>query len=64
MVANVCQTVDYLPHERYDATMSAIELFGEMISTLNIHHHTELQDICRWPRYHNNLMELKESDVY
>ena len=44
--------------------MSAIELFGEMISTINIHHHTECQDICRWPRYHNDLLKLKESDVY
>ena len=44
--------------------MSAIELFGEMISTINIHHHTECQDIYRWPRYHNDLLKLKESDVY
>ena len=76
-VANVCQTVDLLPHERYDKTVDIIEKFKKMtdcikhdifIEMSKNESKSKLKDVetinCLWPRYHSDLNTLQKSQKY
>ena len=66
MIANQCQVVDLLPHERYDNVMDAVDTFDKMLECID---HTECVKLqgasnekkCLWPRYHSCLEALKNS---
>ena len=76
-VANVCQTVDLLPHERYDITVAIIEKFKKMndcikhdkcVEISKKESNSKLKDAetinCLWPRYHSDLNTLQKSQKY
>ena len=58
-LANVCQQVDILPHERYDTANALISKFVKMMEAVN---HKECPpDVasgktCLWPNYHGDLI--------
>jgi hypothetical protein len=71
-VANICQIVDILPHERYDSVMKNIDHFDIMLSSIR---HDKCQAIiaenehlknrkCLWPRYHNCLESLRTTEKF
>ena len=62
MVANICQIVDLLPHERYDKVQAALEQFKLMADSLE--DHNKCGEKCRWPRYHKDLVELQTLKSY
>ena len=79
-VANICQTVDLLPHERYDMTVGVIEKFTKMKDCIkhqmcveiskkefkesNPTSNAEATIKCIWPRYHEDLNTLQSSQKY
>ena len=62
MVANICQIVDLLPHERYDDVQAAVDQFKLMVDSLE--DHNKCGEKCKWPRYHEDLVELQTSKSY
>ena len=76
--ANVCQTVDFLPHERYDKTLGVIEKFKKMKDCFK--HEACVEASIKengnspmieatvvksaWPRYHEDLTILKNFRKY
>ena len=62
MVANICQIVDLLPHERYDDVQAAVDQFKLMADSLE--DHTKCDEQCKWPRYHEDLAKLKTMNSY
>ena len=65
-VANLCQEVEILPHERLDNVMSAASNFDAMLNCLDHAQCTQLHESgemvalnCWWPRYHGCLKSLK-----
>ena len=77
-IANLCQKVDILPHERYDSVMRGVDHFAHMLSAVS---HSQCQEVimelkssgkmdestsvvCLWPRYHACLEELGSNDAF
>ena len=65
-VANICQTVDLLPHERFDNVMERIGYFDVMLRSISHDNCKETDPAtniqitkCHWPRYHACLESLK-----
>ena len=77
-IANLCQKVDILPHERYDSVISGIDHFLAMVAAVS--HDNCLDTIrelkskgkieesssakCLWPRYHGCLEELQSLTTF
>ena len=77
-IANLCQKVDILPHERYDSVMRGVDHFAHMLSAVS---HSQCQDvimerkssgkmdqsssmICLWPMYHVCLEEFGSDGAF
>ena len=77
-IANLCQKVDILPHERYDSVMRGVDHFAHMLSAVS---HSQCQEVimelkssgkmdestsvvCLWPRYHACLEELGSNSAF
>ena len=60
-LANVCQQVDILPHERYDTANALISKFVKMTEAVN-HEDCPPDDAsgkkCLWPNYHGDLSAM------
>ena len=78
-LVNLCQKVNILPHERYVYFINIMFKFQIMIDTIDhkecikISRDKAVADKkdpkttkveCLWPRYHNDLIEIKESGSY
>ena len=70
MIANLCQVVDLLPHERYDNVMNAVHYFDKMLQCIDHDECIKVNETvkdnnqnkvlkCFWPRYHSCLKELE-----
>jgi len=63
-IANTSQTVDLLPHERYDKIMKLVEQFQLMMTTCNDHSCCPNDEECHWPLYHHDLAKMKSDGTY
>ena len=61
-LANVCQKVDILPHERYDKATALIEKFSTMMKSVD--HSDCPNEVYSWPRYHKDLDVSEKEEKY
>ena len=70
LIANLCQVVDLLPHERFDNVMAAVNNFDKMVKCIDHSECIKLSEKeadenqnkvskCLWPRYHSALTSLE-----
>ena len=64
VLVNVCQKVDVLPYERYDEFHNVLSVMDKMALTLDDHLLCAQYKKCLWPRYHEDLKSLSDSNQY
>ena len=78
-LVNICQTVNILPHERYDKLLKVVQGFDEMARAID---HSSCNDsaqespslldeeemaekqLCSWQNYHKDLKKVQDSGKY
>ena len=61
---NILQTVNMLPHEKYQQFNLCINAFNDMVDTISNHQGDKCKNKCQWPTYHKDAEELLSSGKY
>jgi hypothetical protein len=62
-IANIVQTVNLLPFERYDRCLNTVDKFEKMKENMK-HEQCLITGVCQWPLFHKDIEILENDGLY